>query len=191
MARLELERNPITISSWVIYDMANSMFSAGVVGLVFPLWVISHSGGGGATVGYTWPLLWHSFFPFTISWIFVWQTQKKNAVSLSVNAVLDSKYSVDRDMGTKTVTFTCRYSSSFIQLANIFYNGLLGDLSTNGNAGLIVGIGVGLGYIGAITSSCYVNFTFGGWRPCKSFSTDGFLFTGFYCTVTCCRQISD
>lgn len=79
----------------------------------------------------------------------------------------------------------------FIQLANIFYNGLLGDLSTNGNAGLIVGIGVGLGYIGAITSSCYVNFTFGGWRPCKSFSTDGFLFTGFYCTVTCCRQISD
>ena len=53
MARLELERNPTTISSWVIYDMANTMFSAGVVGLVFPLWVISHSGGDDATVGYT------------------------------------------------------------------------------------------------------------------------------------------
>ena len=66
--------------------------------------------------------------------------------------MLDSKYSVDRDMGTKTVTFTCRYSSSFYSISQYFYNGLLGDLSTNGNAGLIGGMGVGLGYIGAITA---------------------------------------
>ena len=66
--------------------------------------------------------------------------------------MLDSKYSVDRDMGTKTVTFTCRYSSRFYSISQYFYNGLLGDLSTNGNAGLIGGMGVGLGYIGAITA---------------------------------------
>jgi UMF1 family MFS transporter len=153
MARLELERNPITISSWVIYDMANTMFSAGVVGLVFPLWVISHSGGDDATVGYTLTVAMALVFFLSPLVGFLSDRLKRRMPFLLVltlcwivSTVLIGTW------GLKLSLLLVVSALVFIQLANIFYNGLLGDLSTNSNAGLIGGIGVGLGYIGAITA---------------------------------------
>ena len=153
MARLELERNPITISSWVIYDMANTMFSAGVVGLVFPLWVISHSGGDDATVGYTLTVAMALVFFLSPLVGFLSDRLKRRMPFLLVltlcwivSTVLIGAW------GLKLSLLLVVTALVFIQLANIFYNGLLGDLSTNSNAGLIGGIGVGLGYIGAITA---------------------------------------
>ena len=153
MARLELERNPITISSWVIYDMANTMFSAGVVGLVFPLWVISHSGGDDATVGYTLTVAMALVFFLSPLVGFLSDRLKRRMPFLLVltlcwivSTVLIGTW------GLKLSLLLVVTALVFIQLANIFYNGLLGDLSTNSNAGLIGGIGVGLGYIGAITA---------------------------------------
>ena len=153
MARLELERNPITISSWVIYDMANTMFSAGVVGLVFPLWVISHSGGDDATVGYTLTVAMTLVFFLSPLVGFLSDRLKRRMPFLLVltlcwivSTVLIGTW------GLKLSLLLVVTALVFIQLANIFYNGLLGDLSTNGNAGLIGGMGVGLGYIGAITA---------------------------------------
>ena len=153
MARLELERNPITISSWVIYDMANTMFSAGVVGLVFPLWVISHSGGDDATVGYTLTVAMTLVFFLSPLVGFLSDGLKRRMPFLLVltlcwivSTVLIGTW------GLKLSLLLVVTALVFIQLANIFYNGLLGDLSTSGNAGLIGGIGVGLGYIGAITA---------------------------------------
>ena len=153
MARLELERNPTTISSWVIYDMANTMFSAGVVGLVFPLWVISHSGGDDATVGYTLTVAMTLVFFLSPLVGFLSDRLKRRMPFLLVltlcwivSTVLIGTW------GLKLSLLLVVTALVFIQLANIFYNGLLGDLSTNSNAGLIGGIGVGLGYIGAITA---------------------------------------
>ena len=153
MARLELERNPITISSWVIYDMANTMFSAGVVGLVFPLWVISHSGGDDATVAYTLTVAMTLVFFLSPLVGFLSDGLKRRMPFLLVltlcwivSTVLIGTW------GLKLSLLLVVTALVFIQLANIFYNGLLGDLSTSGNAGLIGGIGVGLGYIGAITA---------------------------------------
>lgn len=153
MARLELERNPTTISSWVIYDMANTMFSAGVVGLVFPLWVISHSGGDDATVGYTLTVAMTLVFFLSPLVGFLSDRLKRRMPFLLVltlcwivSTVLIGTW------GLKLSLLLVVTALVFIQLANIFYNGLLGDLSTNGNAGLIGGMGVGLGYIGAITA---------------------------------------
>ena len=153
MAKLELERNPITISSWVIYDMANTMFSAGVVGLVFPLWVISHSGGDDATVGYTLTVAMTLVFFLSPLVGFLSDGLKRRMPFLLVltlcwivSTVLIGTW------GLKLSLLLVVTALVFIQLANIFYNGLLGDLSTSGNAGLIGGIGVGLGYIGAITA---------------------------------------
>ena len=153
MARRELERNPTTISSWVIYDMANTMFSAGVVGLVFPLWVISHSGGDDATVGYTLTVAMTLVFFLSPLVGFLSDRLKRRMPFLLVltlcwivSTVLIGTW------GLKLSLLLVVTALVFIQLANIFYNGLLGDLSTNGNAGLIGGMGVGLGYIGAITA---------------------------------------
>ena len=42
-----------SIFSWVIYDIGNTLFNAGVTGLFFPLWIITKLNGTDATVGYT------------------------------------------------------------------------------------------------------------------------------------------
>ena len=42
-----------SIISWVIYDIGNTLFNAGVTGLFFPLWIITKLNGTDATVGYT------------------------------------------------------------------------------------------------------------------------------------------
>ena len=43
----------LSIFSWVIYDIGNTLFNAGVTGLFFPLWIITKLNGTDATVGYT------------------------------------------------------------------------------------------------------------------------------------------
>ena len=77
----------------------------------------------------------------------------------------------------------------FVQLANIFYNGLLGDLSTNGNAGLIGGIGVGVGYTGAIIAVLMSIFLLENIGHVNLFRFNGFLLAGVYCSVTYFRQV--
>ena len=51
------ERKPgkVAVASWVSYDIANTVFWVGVVGLSFPLWVTNDRGGDDATLGYTAP----------------------------------------------------------------------------------------------------------------------------------------
>ena len=43
----------LSIISWIIYDIGNTLFNAGVTGLFFPLWIITKLNGTDATVGYT------------------------------------------------------------------------------------------------------------------------------------------
>ena len=43
----------LSIISWVIYDIGNTLFNAGVTGLFFPLWIVTKLNGTDATVGYT------------------------------------------------------------------------------------------------------------------------------------------
>ena len=41
------------MAAWAVYDIGNSMFFTGVVGIFFPLWVTQVKSGDDATVGYT------------------------------------------------------------------------------------------------------------------------------------------
>ena len=41
------------VAGWIIYDVGNTLFFTGVVGLFFPLWVTQEMSGNDATVGYT------------------------------------------------------------------------------------------------------------------------------------------
>ena len=46
-------KNIRQIAAWASYDITNTIFFIGVVGIFFPLWVTNDIGGNDATVGFT------------------------------------------------------------------------------------------------------------------------------------------
>ena len=140
-----------SIISWVIYDIGNTLFNAGVTGLFFPLWIITKLNGTDATVGYTLSLA------LLVSLI----------ISPMVGALSDQ--TKNRKVFLGLFTLICGFSTIFIgnnslitsliyygisvtclHLGDIFYNSMLKDVSNKNNIGIIGGIGAGIGYIGAI-----------------------------------------
>ncbi|MBG73799.1 MAG: hypothetical protein CL796_02860 [Chloroflexi bacterium] len=140
-----------SIISWVIYDIGNTLFNAGVTGLFFPLWIITKLNGTDATVGYTLSLA------LLVSLI----------ISPVVGALSDQ--TKNRKVFLGLFTLICGFSTTFIgnnslitsliyygisvtclHLGDIFYNSMLKDVSNKNNIGIIGGIGAGIGYIGAI-----------------------------------------
>ncbi len=140
-----------SIISWVIYDIGNTLFNAGVTGLFFPLWIITKLNGTDATVGYTLSLA------LLVSLI----------ISPMVGALSDQ--TKNRKVFLGLFTLICGFSTTFIgnnslitsliyygisvtclHLGDIFYNSMLKDVSNKNNIGIIGGIGAGIGYIGAI-----------------------------------------
>ena len=141
----------LSIFSWVIYDIGNTLFNAGVTGLFFPLWIITKLNGTDATVGYT----------LSIALL----------VSLMISPIVGalSDQTKNRKIFLGLFTVVCGLSTTFIgnnslinsliyygvsvtclHVGDIFYNSMLKDVSNKNNIGIIGGIGAGVGYIGAI-----------------------------------------
>jgi len=143
--------NRLVLSAWVSYDMGNTLFTTGVVGLVFPLWITGDMGGSDGTLGYL----------IAASMLILF------FVAPLIGAISD-------EFGTRlpfltVVTLLCLgftfligvygyvislllFSGAVItsQLAVILYNGNLEDISSSKDVGRIGGLGVGIGYGGAI-----------------------------------------
>ena len=141
----------LSIISWVIYDIGNTLFNAGVTGLFFPLWIVTKLNGTDATVGYTLSLAL--------------------LVSLLISPIVGalSDQTKKRKLFLAIFTFICGISTTFIgdnsiiisliyygisvtclHVGDIFYNSMLKDVSHKNNIGIIGGIGAGVGYFGAI-----------------------------------------
>jgi len=43
---------PLSVASWVLYDLANTIFSLNIVSLYFSLWVVNVMGAGDAAYGF-------------------------------------------------------------------------------------------------------------------------------------------
>ena len=139
------------VAAWIIYDVGSTMFFVGVVGLFFPLWVTQVMSGDDATVGFT------------------------LAVAMALNLVVGPVIGVFSDQARRRVpylvvsTMVCvgatlalggdnlNLALGLFALANvaagscvIVYNTLLVEVSTRKNRGRIGGLGVGIGYLGAI-----------------------------------------
>ena len=151
MSESELTRSKLGIGSWIVYDMGNTLFSAGIVGLVFPDRLTRDMSGNDSTLGFSLSLSMVIVFILspiagTISDI----TRRKmpflvatTLIAIFATALIGVfNYEV-------SITLFCT-AVILIHLANIFYNALLSDISTESNVGYIGGLGVGVGYIGAI-----------------------------------------
>jgi len=140
------------VASWVLYDLANTIFSMGVVSVYFSFWVIDMVGEDRA------PTTYGIITSISMAAIFV--------VSPLLGAMTDRTRRRMPFLITSTlicVTFTVLLARGgfwltafFFMAANIayqaglqFYDALLPEVSTEENRGRISGIGVGVGYLGS------------------------------------------
>ena len=139
------------VLSWSLYDIADTVYFVGILGLFFPLWITKDMGGNDGTVAFT----------LSIS----------IAISLLLSPIIGamSDNSVKRKYYLCSMTFLCIIAlftlGSFslmaslitvsisvitMYLSGIVYNALLLEVSTKDNIGFIAGLGSSIGYIGAI-----------------------------------------
>jgi UMF1 family MFS transporter len=154
MAPLPPARPPTrgAVAGWVLYDLANTIFSMGVVSLFFALWIRETVGAERADA------VWGIILAVSYAIIFV--------VSPLLGSMTDRARRRMPFLVASTlicVFFTAllaRYdltlSAVFFIIANIayqaglqFYDALLPEVSTEQNRGRIGGIGVGVGYLGS------------------------------------------
>jgi len=140
------------VTSWVLYDLANTIFSMGVVSVFFPLWVRETVGAqrADATVGVTTAL--SMALIFVVSPIIGSMTDraKRRLPFLSVSTIVCVALTMSMGhlpwLGT-LVAFVG--ANAFYQAGQQFYDALLPSVSTPQTRGKIGGIGVGVGYVGS------------------------------------------
>ena len=144
-------KNIRQIAAWASYDITNTIFFIGVVGIFFPLWVTTDIGGNDATVGFTMSaamivsLVLAPFFgTLTDHYLSkVWYLGVFTFIAiLAVPLVGEVPFNLA--LVLYSIAIVC------IFLAGIAYNALLHNISTPQNMGAIAGIGVGVGYLGAV-----------------------------------------
>ena len=137
--------------SWVIYDIGSTLFFVGVVGLFFPLWVTEEMGGDDATVGYT--LAGAMAFNLVLAPVvgaFSDRLRRRLPI-LALGALGCAAATAFLATGNLTLSLVLfGLAMTAIYVADIIYNILLGDVSHEGNSGAIGGMGVAMGYLGAI-----------------------------------------
>lgn len=142
---------PLSVASWVLYDLANTIFSLNIVSLYFSLWVVNVMGAGDAAYGFA------------------------NSISMAVIFVASPFLGALTDQAPRRMPFlvvstlVCvgftlllgggglQRSLFYFVIANIayqaglqFYDALLPEVTTEKNRGRIGGIGIAAGYLGSV-----------------------------------------
>ena len=141
-----------SVTSWALYDVANTVFNFGVVGLFLPLWINHREGTTDADLG----------FPIAISMAIVLiaspllgaltdqlKSRIRTLTLLNISGAIATfaiglTDNVQRGLIFFIVSFVCIY------LAEMVYNTLLSDASTSSNRGKIGGIAIGVGNSGSL-----------------------------------------
>lgn len=141
-----------SLVSWVLYDVANTIFNLGVVGLFLPLSINEIEGTTDADLG----------FPIAISMLIVL------LASPFLGALTDqlkgriktfTLLNIGASLATCLIGFTTNLQSGLIffsvafvcvYLAELLYNSMLVEASDPENRGLVGGLAIGIGYFGAL-----------------------------------------
>ena len=149
----EAGANRSTVAAWAAYDIGNTMFFTGVVGIFFPLWVTQTQSGDDATVGYTLAAVMAlSLVIAPIVGTLSDYAQRRVRFLAPCTLVGVAAISLTGSMGFYVSLSLFVLAAVGINTATTIYNAMLADVSTASNRGRIGGIGVGVGYLGAIAA---------------------------------------
>ena len=136
--------------SWILYDLANTIFSLNIVSLYFSLWVVNDMGGFDATYGNANALSMLLMFLTAPAIGALSDMGKRRMPFLIVSTLVCVGFTMLLGQGgliTSLAFFVI--ANYFYQAGLIFYDALLPTVSTESNRGLVSGVGVGVGYIGS------------------------------------------
>jgi MFS transporter, UMF1 family len=140
------------VASWILYDLANTIFSMGVVSLYFSLWVRDEVGADRADVVYGIITAVSMGIIFVISPLLGAMTDRarRRMPFLVVSTVLCVAFTIMIARSGYWVTMLAFiFANAAYQAGLQFYDALLPEVTTEENRGRISGIGVGVGYLGS------------------------------------------
>jgi UMF1 family MFS transporter len=140
------------VTGWVLYDLANTIFSMGVISLLFPLWVRDAVGADKADARYGVITAISMGIIFVLSPLLGAMTDRARArmpflmVSTFICVALTTLFGRGSFMMTAILFII---ANAAYQAGLQFYDALLPEVSTPENRGRIGGVGVGVGYFGS------------------------------------------
>ena len=138
--------------SWILYDLANTIFSMGVVSLYFSLWVREQVGAERADGVYGVITALSMGIIFVISPLLGAMTDRaaRRMPFLIVSTVLCVGFTVlIARSGYWPTMLAFIFANAAYQAGLQFYDAMLPEVTTPDNRGRISGIGVGIGYLGS------------------------------------------
>ena len=139
------------VVGWVLYDLANTLFSFNVVSLYFALWVVDDMGGRDGDF-----LIANSasmalmFLTAPILGALSDQAPRRMPF-LVVSTLACCAFTFVLGLGGLPLSLVCfAVANYFFQAGLIFYDALLPTVSTEANRGTVGGLGVGIGYVGSL-----------------------------------------
>ncbi len=140
---------PLATASWVVYDLANTIFALGVVGLYFSDWLVAegHPDSYLAAV--------QAGAAAVVIFLAPWVGARSDVLGRRVPALMVT--TVVAVAGTALLTagpvwltlLTLWIAVISVNTGSVVYDALIVDVSTEHNRGRISGWGVGVGYIGS------------------------------------------
>lgn len=149
------------VASWVLYDLANTIFSMGVVSLIFPFWVRSEVGEAradtvyGVITGISMGVIF-LVSPLLGAWTDRARRRMPFLITSTVLCVVATALLARGGFALTAVLFIV--ANICYQAGLQFYDSLLPEVSNESNRGKIGGLGVGVGYLGsyvAVGASLY------------------------------------
>ncbi len=140
------------VASWVLYDMANTIFSMGVVSVFFSLWISEQVGAERADRVYGLITALSMGIIFVSSPLLGAMTDRarRRMPFLVVSTVMCVAFTLLLARSGYWLTMIAFVLANAAYQAGLqFYDALLPEVSTEGNRGRISGIGVGVGYLGS------------------------------------------
>ncbi len=160
------------IVSWIVFDIGVTSFFVGVVGMLFPLWVLNELNGTDATVGYTLSiamLINMVVTPF-IGKISDHISRRLPFVIIGILAcVIATSLLGSTNLYIGILLFSIAVVAVYI--ANVIYGTMLVEISSEENMGKINGLGVGVGYLGAIVAIFIGIFVVENWGYARGFQS--------------------
>ncbi|MDQ3213330.1 MAG: MFS transporter [Acidobacteriota bacterium] len=153
------------VVSWVLYDLANTIFTMGVVSLYFPTWLRGEVGPN--RVDWVWGLISGISMAiiFVVSPLLGAMTDRarRRMPFLIASTLICVALTAVLARAGLYVSAVCFVAANVAYQAGLqFYDAMLPEVSHEGNRGKISGIGVGVGYLGSyIAVGMGLNAVFG------------------------------
>jgi UMF1 family MFS transporter len=151
-ARVERKIPFLSVAGWVLYDLANTIFSMAIVSLYFSLWIRDRVGGDrvDGVYGLTTAVSMGLIFVASPMLGALSDQARRRMPFLVVSTLICVAFTALLGQGGLLITLALFVVANVAYQAGLqFYDALLPEVSTEENRGWIGGIGVGVGYLGS------------------------------------------